>query len=441
MKTLWVQGKGLDPKVAAYTASDDRAWDARLLRWDIVGSLAHADGLRAIGILGPGEHARLRAALRAALRDAEAGRLKVTARDEDVHTAVERRLTERLGPLGAKIHTGRSRNDQVLVDLRLYAKDALMAVETAALDAADALAAFARRHARVVFPGYTHQRRAMPQTTGLWAAGHAEGILDDLRALDAALDLYDRSPLGSAAGYGVPLELPREKVARALGFAGVQRHVTSVQSSRGKHDALALAALWALGSTLGKLSWDVILFTSEEFGYLILDPTLATGSSIMPQKKNPDLFELTRAREGLLAGTLAQAIAIAGKLPSGYHRDLQMLKAPLMTGLDHAEAMAAIVAFAVARLGVHRERCAAALDAGTYATHAAYARVRDGEPFRMAYRAVAEAIARGEDLPRRGSTAPLDLKGLRADLASARRRLDARRRRFDRAIARLTGGR
>ena len=441
MKTLWTRGDGLDPRVAAYTAADDRHWDARLVVWDLVGSLAHAEGLRAIGILSRAEHARLRSALRAALRDAGAGRLKLTARDEDVHTAVERRLTERLGSLGGKIHTGRSRNDQVLVDLRLFAKDRLLAVEASALDAAEALAAFARRHARVVFPGYTHQRRAMPQSMGLWAAGHAEGILDDLRALETALDLYDRSPLGSAAGYGVPLDLPRERVARALGFAGAQRHVTSVQASRGKHDALALAALWALGATLGKFAWDAILFTSEEFGFLRLDDRLATGSSIMPQKRNPDLFELTRAREGLLAGCLAQAIAIAGKLPSGYHRDLQLLKAPLMTGLDHAEAMASIVALAVPRLAVDRARCAAALDAGTYATHAAYERVRRGEPFRDAYRAVAGSIARGEAIPRRGAVAPLDLRGLRADLASARRRNRSRRRRFDRAILRLSGGR
>lgn len=441
MKTLWVQGEGLDPRVAAYTAGDDRAWDARLVRWDLLGTLAHAQGLHAIGVLSPAEHARVKRALRAALKDAATGRLKVTARDEDVHTAVERRLTATLGPLGGKIHTGRSRNDQVLVDLRLYAKDRLLAVEAAALDAAQALAAFARRHARVVFPGYTHQRRAMPSTMGLWAAGHAEGILDALRAIDTALDLYDRSPLGSAAGYGVPLDLPRERVARALGFPGAQRHVTSVQPSRGQHDVLALAALWALGSALGKLAWDAILFTSDEYGFLRLDDRLATGSSIMPQKKNPDLFELTRAREGLLAGCLAQAIAVAGKLPSGYHRDLQMLKAPLMTALDHAEATAAIVAVAVPHLGVNRERCAAALDAGTFAAHAAYERVRAGEPFRDAYRGVAASIARGEALPRRGATAPLDLKGLRADLASTRRRLDARRRRFDRAIARLAGGR
>ena len=243
MSTLWGGGAGFDPEVAAYTTADDRTWDARLLVWDVLGSIAHAQGLAAVGVLSPAEHVRIVKALRAALAAARAGRLRVTARDEDVHTAVERFLVGRLGATGEKIHTGRSRNDQVLVDMRLYVKDGLLSVVAEALGAAQVLCAFGRRHARVVFPGYTHQRRAMPSTVGVWAAGFAEGLLDDVGAILAAADLLDRSPLGSAAGFGVPLHLPRAAVARSLGFSGAQRNVTAVQASRGKLEVVALAAL------------------------------------------------------------------------------------------------------------------------------------------------------------------------------------------------------
>ena len=349
--------------------------------WDLLGSIAHAQGLAAAGVLNERELSRITAALRAGIALTRAGRLHVTARDEDVHTTVERFLIARTAAAGEKIHTGRSRNDQVLVDLRLYLKDALLDIVAATLDAADALAALGRRHARVVWPGFTHHRKAMPSTVGLWAAGFAEGLIDDAAAILAALDRLDRSPLGSAAGFGVPLSLPRADVAKALGFAGVQRNVTAVQASRGKLEVVALAALWSMGSTLGKLSWDVILFSSEELGFLRLPERLATGSSIMPHKRNPDVFELTRGREGVLSGCLAQAIALCGKLPSGYHRDLQLLKSPIMTACDTALAMSRMCAHAVPLLEVDRARCAAAVDDAVLATDAVYERVRAARRF------------------------------------------------------------
>lgn len=451
--TLWSAGEALDPAVAAFTTGDDRRWDGRLLTWDLLGSIAHADGLAAAGLLSRGEHRRLVGALRTALAEARAGRFRLTDRDEDVHTAVERRLTRALGTAGEKIHTGRSRNDQVLVDLRLHAKDRLLAIGDAALASADALRRFARRHPRVLWPGYTHQRRAMPSTVALWACGYAEGLLDDVRAILHALDALDRSPLGSAAGFGVPIALPRETIASSLGFAGIQRNVTSVQASRGKLEAMAMAALWGLGNTLGKLSWDVILFSSEEFGFLEIPASLATGSSIMPHKRNPDLFELTRAREGVLAGLLAQAIAVAGKLPGGYHRDLQMTKPPFMSALDTALEIASMTAVAIPRLGVNRRRCAAALDAGTLATDEVYRRVREGVPFREAYRKVASAVRRGEEparpseesvlgaRARPGEAGDPGIAGVAQAIRDARRDVTRRRRAFDRAISRLEGTR
>ena len=451
-RTLWGGDDGLPARVAAYTVGDDGVWDSRLLPWDILGTLGHVEGLAAAGLLTGPEAGRLRSALRALLAEARAGALAVTADDEDVHTAVERALVARTGSVGEKVHTGRSRNDQVAVDLRLYLKDALLDLAGGVLDAAAALAAFAGAHRRVVLPGYTHQRRAMPSTLGLWAAGYAELLIDDLAPLGAALDLADRSPLGSAAGFGVPLPLDRERVARALGFASVQRNVTAVAATRGKLEVQALSAAWGIAYDLAKLSWDVILFSSEELGFLALPAGLATGSSIMPNKWNPDVFELTRARAALLDGYLVQAMAVAGKLPGGYHRDLQLTKAPLMRGFDTVAEMVAMIAAAVPRLEVDRGRCAAALSPDVFATDAALARVRAGVPFRAAYREIAEELRRGvapKPLPAAevlagrtasGNAGNLGLPALRREIAQSRRRLARRRESFAAALHALARG-
>ncbi len=448
-RTLWGGDEGLTGQVAAYTVGDDGVWDARLLPWDILGTLGHVEGLAAAGLVSGRDAARLRSALRTLLAEARIGRLAVTAEDEDVHTAVERALVARAGAAGEKVHTGRSRNDQVAVDLRLYVKDALLALAGGVLDAAKALVAFAAKHRRVVLPGYTHQRRAMPSTLGLWAAGYAELLLDDLGPLSAALDLADRSPLGSAAGFGVPLPLDRERVARALGFASVQRNVTAVAATRGKLETTILAAAWGVAYDLAKLSWDVILFSSDELGFLALPAGLATGSSMMPNKRNPDVFELTRARAALVDGFVAQAMAVAGKLPGGYHRDLQLTKAPLMRGLDTVGEMVAMIAAAVPRLAVDRERCAAALSADVFATDAALARVRAGVPFRSAYREVAADLRRGvppatlsaaavlAGRTATGNAGNLGLPALRREITKARRRVDRRRGAFVAALAAL----
>jgi argininosuccinate lyase len=316
----------------------------------------------------------------------------------------------------------------------------------------EALLAFARRHQRVLWPGYTHQRRAMPSSVGLWAGGYAEGLLDTVESLTAVWTLVDRSPLGSAAGYGVPLPLRRETAARALGFAGLDRNVATVQGGRGKLEAAVLFWCAQLGHDLARLAQDVILYSAEEFGYLVLPDELATGSSIMPQKRNPDLFELTRGRAAALEGDLAAVLQIRSKLSSGYHRDFQLLKEPLMRGLDRAEAMLAASAEALPRLGVDGARCEAALQGGTLATDEVMRRVEGGTAFRVAYREVAAAIRRGEVfepppsariVARRRSTGGLGDLGLReaaARLRQARRWRRRERARFDGAMKRLAGG-
>jgi argininosuccinate lyase len=449
-ETLW--GGRLAADVEAYTTAEDRGWDARLLVWDLLGTLAHIEGIAAAGLLTARERDRLRAAVRALLREARGGRFAIGEGDEDVHSAIEKALVRRLGALGEKVHAGRSRNDQVAVDIRLFLKDRLLAVADRTLATAGALAAFAWRHRHVVFPGYTHLRRAMPSTIGLWAAGYAESLLDDLVLLEAALGLADRSPLGSAAGYGVPVPIDRERVARRLGFAGVQRVVTSVQTLRGKLEAAVLAALWAIGHDLGKLAWDVVLFSAEEYGFLRMPAELATGSSIMPHKRNPDVFELTRGRSRQLEGLAVQAMAIAGGLPGGYHRDLQLTKGPVMAGLDTVAAMLATVSAAVPQLAVDRAACRAALAPDLLATDEVFRRVRNGATFRSAYREVA-ADAAAARLPappadaeilavRRspGNAGDPDLGGVASAIRGERRRWRARRRRFDAALAVLEGG-
>ena len=449
--TLWSAGRSPDRKLVEATAAEDRPWDARLLRWDVLGSLGHVEGLRAAGLLGRGEHARLRAELRRALAAVDQGRLRVGPGHEDVHTAVEDWLTRRLPGVGERLHTGRSRNDQVACDLRLYLKDRLLTVHAAAAELVAALLAFGAHHASVLLPGYTHQRRAMPSSIGLWAGAYAEGVLDTLEAIAPLWGQVDRSPLGSAAGYGVPLPLRRERTARALGFSGLDRNVATVQGGRGKLEAAALFWCTQLGHEAGRLAQDAILWSAEEFGYLVLPAELATGSSIMPHKRNPDLFELTRGRAAAAEADLAAVLAIKGRLASGYHRDFQMLKEPLMRGLDRTEAMLAALAGAIPRLKVDRGRCAEALDAGALATDEVMRRVEAGEAFRTAYREVKLELGRGGRfaapsparlVARRRSTGGLGDLGL----PEARRRLRAaegwnrrERRRFDRAMHALAG--
>jgi argininosuccinate lyase len=449
--TLWSPGAIPDAAMIAYTAGDDRPWDVRLLRWDVLGSLGHIETLLASRLLTPREHARLRAGLRAALIEVDAGRLRVAPAQEDVHTAVEDWLTRRLPGIGERLHTGRSRNDQVATDLRLYLKDQLLALHAGALDLAKTLLDFASRHRSVLWPGYTHQRRAMPSSVGLWAGAYAEGILDTAEALAGLWPAVDRSPLGSAAGYGVPLPLRREPAARALGFAALDHNVATVQGGRGKLEAAALFWCTQVGHELARLSQDVILFSAEEYGYLVLPPELATGSSIMPHKRNPDLFELTRARTAALEGDLVTLLQIKSKLAGGYQRDFQLLKEPLMRGLERTAGMLGIVAHAVPRLEVDRARCAAALTGGALATDEVMRRVEQGLPFRTAYREVAAALEADERFPapspakliaRRSSTGGVGNLGLNLSRARVRRGRawhSRERRRFDRAMRKLAG--
>lgn len=397
--TLWTAAPSLDAAMLAYTIGDDPHWDGWLIPWDILGSLGHIEALRRSRLLTLADYTRLRAALRRAFRAARSGALTIGPGEEDVHTAVELWLTRRIGSAGGRLHTGRSRNDQVACDLRLFLKDTLLGLQTSALAAAAGLLVFAARHERTLWPGFTHTRRAMPSSAGLWASAFAEGLLDTIEALPSLWSRVDRSPLGSAAGYGAPLPLDREAAARALGFGAVEHNVAQVQNGRGKLEADVLFWCVQLGHELSRLASDVILYSGEDYGLLRLPADLATGSSIMPHKRNPDLFELTRARVAALEGDLAAVLAIRAKLGSGYHRDFQLLKEPLIRGLGRTDDMLGMMARAVPRLEVDAGRGLAGLEGGATATDEVMRRVETGVPFRQAYREVARALARGEAFP------------------------------------------
>jgi argininosuccinate lyase len=448
--TLWSSSTP-DPRVQEYTVGDDRRWDARLLSWDVLGSLGHIEGLRASRLITGSEYSEMRRGLREILDSTSSGRLQLDQRHEDVHTAVEYWLTNRAPGSGERLPTGRSRNDQVACDLRLFLKDELLKLHGSALGLAQALLSFARRHQSVLWPGYTHGRRAMPSSVGLWAGAFAEGLLDTIESLPALWARVDRSPLGSAAGYGVPLPLRRDVVARALGFAAVDLNVATVQGGRGKLEAAVLFWCTQLGHEVARLSQDVIVFSGEEFGYLVLPPELATGSSIMPHKRNPDLFELTRGRAAAVEGDLLSVLQIKAKLSGGYHRDFQLLKEPVMRGLERTATMLEAVTHAIPRLEVDRERCRAALAGGALATDEVMRRVEAGRPFRRAYHEVAAALKQGESfeppsaeriLSRRRSTGGLGNLGL-PELRARIRRAHAwnarERRRFDGALRKLAG--
>ena len=393
--TLWDKGQGgtpLDPAVLAYTAGEDHALDDRLVPHDVRASIAHAEMLGAQGLLAPAALEAIRRGLLALGEEHARGLWRVELPDEDVHGALERRLTARIGPDGGRLQLGRSRNDQVLAALRLYLKEAVAGLAERARAVAAALHVVGEEHADLPLPGYTHGQRAMPSSVPLWAGGFAAELEDDAQGLAACLHRIDRNPLGSAAGYGTPgLPVDREQTRAALGFARTHEPVTAVQLSRGKAEAHVLFEVTLLSSDLGRLSADLVLVNTSEFGFVELPDEMTTGSSFMPQKKNPDFFELARGRTASALAALVEALSIPAKLPSGYHRDLQLLKAPLFRALDQAQATCALFALALPRVRFRPERLT--LGPELFAAEEACRLVRqEGIPFREAYRRVAEKV-------------------------------------------------
>jgi len=394
MTRLWDKGAPLDARVLAYTAGEDYALDERLVPYDARASIAHAEMLAAQGLLSANDLALIRRGLQELAAEHANGEWRIELADEDGQTALEKRLTARIGPAGGRVHLGRSRNDQVLTALRLYLKDAVGQLATATERVAHALDDLAALQGRIELPGYTHMQQAMPSSVALWAGGFAATLRDDAAGFGDVLRRIDVSPLGSAAGYGTPgLPLDREATRAKLGFAEVQEPVTSVQLSRGKAESQLLFEIVLTMQDVGRLAADLLLFYTQEFAFVRLPDEFTTGSSIMPQKRNPDVFELVRGRTASAQACLTEALGITAKLPSGYQRDLQLLKVPLFRGIDLC--LQTLDIMATALQAVEFDAARIRLDPGIHAAEQANELVvKEGIPFREAYRRVGATLKR-----------------------------------------------
>lgn len=394
MKTkLWTRKDRLHPVIEAFTVGDDFTTDLELVAHDIHVNLAHAAMLKSVGILSAHEHRALRTELHRLQGLAIKGQFRISRMEEDVHTAVENHLTQVLGDVGKKIHTGRSRNDQVLTDLRLYQKDRLLTVSLQVCDLVETLLVMAHRYRDVGLPGYTHMRKAMPSSVAMWASAYAEGFLEDLLVVRRAFELCDRSPLGTGAGFGVPIRINRKMTARILGFGSLYQNPIAAQNSRGKIEAITLSALHTVAQDIARLASDLLLFTTEEFGFFELPEELVTGSSIMPQKKNPDVLELMRASASRVRSDLFQVLDLVSKLPSGYQRDLQLTKRPLMEGFATTASMLEAAEVVMRRVKPNRDQALRAMTPEIYAAERALTMAAKGTPFREAYLEVANSPA------------------------------------------------
>jgi argininosuccinate lyase len=392
MSRLWDKGAALDERVLQYTAGEDCALDERLVRHDVRASIAHARMLHAQNLLASADLQAIEGGLIALGAAHARGEWHIELADEDGQTALEKRLTASIGAAGGRIHLGRSRNDQVLTALRLYLREASESLALGAEAAATALDRLAQRQGNLALPGYTHMQQAMPSSVALWCGGFAAELRDDAAGLRAVMRRAGRNPLGSAAGYGTPgLPLDRAATTRALGFESTHEPVTAVQLSRGKAEAQLLFEVTLTMQDLGRLAADLLLFYTQEFAFITLPEAFTTGSSIMPQKRNPDVFELLRGRSASALACLTEALALCAKLPSGYQRDLQLLKAPLFRGIDLCQQSLDILVPALDGLKFRPEHIQ--LDPAVHAASEAYALVlKEGIPFREAYRRVAAQL-------------------------------------------------
>ena len=376
----------LEDKVMRFTVGEDYRWDTLLLPYDIRATRAHAWGLTEIGILVQEEFDAIIEALDA-LTEQE---LSVRPEDEDSHTVIENHLTEALGDIGKKIHTGRSRNDQVLAALRLYLRDALRGIIQQTADMVRILCRWGEEGDHWLIPGYTHMQRAMPATVGLWTMGFAELLTVDIERLQETAKRINVSPLGSAAGYGIPgLALPRKKIAHRLGFDDIQEHVTAVQLSRGKLELDVVHALAQIAATCNRLASDIVLYHAAEFGFLKPADTYGTGSSIMPQKRNPDVPELVRASYHRMLAEMQLLASLPANLPSGYHRDLQLTKEAVLRAVHTASNITGAMAVVVRDMRFDKTRLDKAVSPELFATARAIGMVQEGTPFREAYRQTA----------------------------------------------------
>lgn len=393
---LWDKGIAVNKKIEDFTVGRDRELDVELAPFDIMGTMAHIIMLEKVGLLEREELALLLPQLKVLYRQTQEQGFVIEEGIEDVHSQVELLLTQALGDVGKKVHSGRSRNDQVLLDLKLYTRNRLMQLNGGISELFEVLQQRSDAHKDDLLPGYTHLQVAMPSSFGLWFGAYAESLVDDMHLLLAAWRIVNQNPLGAAAGYGSSFPLDRELTTRLLGFEDLSYNVVYAQMGRGKMERSVAMAMASVAATVGKLAMDACLYMSQNFGFIGLPAELTTGSSIMPHKKNPDVFELIRAKCNKLQALPQQIMMITANLPSGYFRDLQLIKEVFLPAFDELQSCLELTTFAVAHMEVKRDLMKDPLYRFAFSVEEVNRRVLEGLPFRDAYREVGQEIETGD---------------------------------------------
>ncbi len=386
---LWQKNYNVDKEIEKFTVGNDFLLDKKLVKYDCIASIAHAKMLKKIGILSNSELNKIIKGLNEIIKLDRKDKFKISQEDEDCHTAIEKYLTKKYGNAGKRIHTARSRNDQVLTALRLYEKEELKEIKALLGQYKASLLAAIKKYGKVKIPGYTHMQKAMPTDIKTWLGSFVSSIEDNLKLLDAAYSIIDQSPLGSAAGFGVPsIKIDKNMTASLMGFSKAMDNPMYAQLSRGKLEATILHLLSQIMLDLNKLSTDLMLFSMQEFSFMSLPKEFCTGSSIMPQKKNLDVLELVRAKYHVVLGEEFKVKSMIGNLISGYNRDLQLTKEPLINSIETAKSCIKMMALVILKMKIDEKKCKEALTKELYATEEAYNLVKKGIPFREAYKEV-----------------------------------------------------
>ncbi len=398
---LWDKGTSVNKLIEDFTVGKDREMDAYLAKYDVLGSMAHAIMLESIGLLTESDKLSLLAELKNIYAEVEANRFEIEAGIEDVHSQVELMLTRKLGDVGKKIHSGRSRNDQVLLDLKLFARAEIQRIVASVDELFVLLIAQAEKYKNHLMPGYTHLQIAMPSSFGLWFSAYAESLVDDLELLKAAYRITNQNPLGSAAGYGSSFPLNRTMTTELLGFDSMNYNVVYAQMGRGKMEKSVAMALSSVSATLSRMAFDVCLFMSQNFGFVALPDELTTGSSIMPHKKNPDVFELLRSHCNKIQAAPMQITMMLNNLPSGYFRDMQIIKEVFLPLFDEMDDCLRIASFAVSNMKIKEDILADDRYKYVFSVEDVNRLVQQGVPFRDAYKQVGLEINAGKYEPGR----------------------------------------
>ena len=422
---LWQKDTSTNEKIDHFTVGNDRTYDLALAPYDCIASKAHAKMLGEIGMLTSKEVKDLTDALEGILKSTQKGDFVIEKEFEDMHSKIEFLLTQKLGDLGKKIHTARSRNDQVLVALQLYIKEELSQIKKEVVKLFDLLLKLAETHQKDLLPGYTHMQVAMPSSFGLWFSAYAESLVDDVAFLNTAFRLADQNPLGSAAGFGSSFPIDRELTSKELGFKPVKYNVVAAQMGRGKVEKASATAIGMLGGTLAKLAMDICMYMGQDFDFIHFPEELTTGSSIMPHKKNPDVFELIRGKCNLLQGLPQQLALLTSNLPSGYHREMQLAKAPLVEAFQEIKACLEMMHFSLSKIEVRKNITDDSKYDYLFSVDTLNEWVKQGIPFREAYQKMGKEIASGNYTPKRdlshshlGSIGNLQLDAIRDKMKS-----------------------